>query len=128
MKRLATISLALLVGLAVGGGAISVLKAEGAKKPAFVIAEVDVLDADAFKAYAAKVPNTLKPYDARIIIRGKPDSREGEPPKGIIVAIEFGSLEDAQKWYSNPPYSQLIPDRQKSANTRLYIVEGLPQQ
>lgn len=74
--------LLLAAGIAIGGGLTS-LKAQVTKKPAFVIAEVDVTDEAAFKAYAAKVPDTLKPYNARIIIRGKPDNKEGEPPKGI---------------------------------------------
>jgi uncharacterized protein (DUF1330 family) len=119
--------LALLAGANLGIGAISEAPAQSIKKPAYVIAEVDVTDGPAFQAYAAKVPETLKPYNARIIVRGKPEAKEGSAPQGNIVMIEFESLADAQKWYSTLPYSALIPAREKSAKTRLYIVEGLPQ-
>lgn len=69
--------LTLLAGFALGTGAIQVLQAQGVKKSAYVIAEVEVTDAAAFQAYAAKVPDTLKPYNARIVVRGKPESMEG---------------------------------------------------
>ena len=93
--------LALVAGIAIGGGLTSV-QAQVPKKPAFVIAEVDVTDEAAFKAYAAKVPDTIKPYNARIIIRGKPDNKEGETPKGIIVALAFDSMDDAEKVVQQP--------------------------
>jgi uncharacterized protein (DUF1330 family) len=36
-------------------------------------------------------------------------------------------MADAEKWYSTPPYKDLIPLRQKAASTRLYFVEGVAQ-
>jgi len=127
MKQTAKLVLTLLAGFALGAGAIQALHAQGVKRPAYVIAEVEVTDALGFQAYAAKVPDTLKPYNARIVVRGKPESKEGAAPQGSIVMVAFDSLADAEKWYSTPPYSELIPERQKAATTRLYIVEGLPQ-
>jgi len=44
-----------------------------------------------------------------------------------MVVIAFESLEDAERWYSTPPYKDTIPLRQRSANTRLFFVEGEPQ-
>ena len=127
MKQTAKLVLTLLAGVALGAGAIQALQAQGVKKPAYVIAEVQVTDAPGFQAYAAKAANTLKPYNARYIVRGKAESKEGAAPQGNIVIVAFDSLADAQKWYGTPPYSALIPVRQKAAKTRLYIVEGLPQ-
>ncbi len=127
MKQTAKLAMSLLVGLAIGAGVINTLRAQGAKKPAFVIADVEVTDPTAFAAYVAKVPDTLKPYNGRIIVRGRPFPKEGEAPRGSIVVIAFESLADAEKWYATPPYSSLIPERQKAAKTQLYVVEGLPQ-
>jgi uncharacterized protein (DUF1330 family) len=127
MKQTARITITLLAGLAAGAGAISVLQAQGTKKPAYIIADVDVTDPAAYQAYAAKVPDTLKPYNGRIIVRGKPSSKEGAAPQGLIVMLEFDSLADAEKWYGTPPYSALIPERQKAAKAQIYIVEGLPR-
>ncbi|HEX3994139.1 MAG TPA: DUF1330 domain-containing protein [Acetobacteraceae bacterium] len=111
-----------------GAGATNILRAQSVKKPAYFVADVAVTDMPAFQAYAAKVPETLKPYNARVIVRARPDAKEGAAPQGNIVVLAFDSLADAEKWYSTPPYSELIPLRQKSATTQqLYIVEGLPQ-
>jgi uncharacterized protein (DUF1330 family) len=70
---------------------------------------------------------TLAAANARIIARSKAHSKEGTAPVGEIVIVAFESLEDAQRWYSNSSYSNTIPIRQRSANTRLYIVEGEPE-
>jgi uncharacterized protein (DUF1330 family) len=128
MKQLTTILVAVGTALVLGTGAVGVLNAQDPKKPAYVIAEViEVTDPPAMQAYAAKVADTLKPYNARIIASGKAEAKEGEPPKGNIVVFAFNSMADAQKWYSTPPYLPLIAERQKASKARFYIVEGTPQ-
>jgi uncharacterized protein (DUF1330 family) len=123
MKQSAKVALAALAGFALGAGAIQGLHAQVGKKPA----EVQVTDPPAFQAYAAKVPDTLKPYNARYLVRGKAEAKEGEPPQGNFVMLVFDTLADAEKWYSTPPYQPLIAEREKAAKSRVYIVEGLPQ-
>ncbi|HEV8029791.1 MAG TPA: DUF1330 domain-containing protein [Stellaceae bacterium] len=127
MKQSAKVALAALAGFALGAGAIQGLHAQVGKKPAYVIAEVQVTDPPAFQAYAAKVPDTLKPYNARYLVRGKAEAKEGEPPQGNFVMLVFDTLADAEKWYSTSPYQPLIAEREKAAKSRVYIVEGLPQ-
>jgi uncharacterized protein (DUF1330 family) len=127
VKTTLTVALALVAGFALGAGAIHVLHAQATKKPAYLVAEVKVTDPAGFQAYLAKVGPTLKPYGARYIARGKPDVKEGAAAQGNIVMVEFPSMADAEKWYSTPPYKDLIPLRQKAADTRLYFVEGLTQ-
>ena len=112
MKQTAKLAMTILVGFVAGGGMISTLQLQGARKPAFVIANLEVIDQTAFSAYVAKVPDTLKPYNGRIVVRSKPVPKEGEARQGNIVVIAFGSLADAEKWYATPPYSSLIPERQ----------------
>lgn len=66
------------------------------KKPAYVIAQVQVSDPTAFRAYAAKVPATLAAYHGRYIVRGKPEVKEGDAPQGVYVILAFDSLADAE--------------------------------
>ena len=127
MKPPIKIVLTLLCGTVLGVALTQGLRAESENKPAYVVAEVDVTDLQAFQAYAAKVPATLAPYHGRYIARGKAEGKEGEPPHGVIVVLAFDSLADATKWYSTPPYKDLIPEREKAAKSRVYIVEGLAQ-
>jgi len=97
------------------------------KRPAYVIAEVEITDPAGFQGYVAKAMPTLAGYNARLMVRSKPRSKEGTAPVGEIVIVAFDSLADAEKWYSSASYSETIPLRQRSANTRLFIVEGEPQ-
>jgi uncharacterized protein (DUF1330 family) len=128
MKSTVKLAAIVFIGLTVGATAVTALRAQTSPpKAAYVIANVDISDKDAYRAYAAKVPDTLKPYNGRIIVRGAPISMEGAAPKGIVVMLAFDSLDNAQKWYASPAYSALIPERQKAAKAQLYVVETLPQ-
>jgi uncharacterized protein (DUF1330 family) len=97
------------------------------KTPGYVIVEVEVTDPAAMQEYVAKAGPTLAPYNARLLIRGKASAKEGPIPVGMIVVIEFDSAADAETWYSSPSYAEIIPLRQRAANSRLFIVEGEPQ-
>jgi uncharacterized protein (DUF1330 family) len=127
MKRGTKSVIGLLGMFTAGVGGISALHAQATKKPAYIIADVDITDQAGYQAYGAKVPPTLKAYNGRIIVRGKPSPKEGATPQGIIVMLEFDSLAEAEKWWASPEYSALIPDRQKAAKAQIYIVEGLPR-
>jgi uncharacterized protein (DUF1330 family) len=93
-------------------------------KPGYVIVEVEVTDPAAFREYADKVGPTLAAHNARLIVRGKANAKEGPVPVGNIVVIEFPSLADAEAWYDSAGYREIIPLRQRAANSRLFIVEG----
>ena len=123
----AKLVLTALAGVALGAGAIQGLHAQAGKAPAYAIAEIEVTDPPAYQAYLAKAIDSLKPYNAKIIVRAKPDAKEGPAPQGNVVITRFDSLADAEKWYGTPPYKNLIAERQKAAKGRFYIVEGVPQ-
>ena len=127
MTRAATYALTLLTGIAVGAGAIQGLHAQDKKQPAFLVAEIEVTNPEGYQAYLKKAMPTVDPYHAKFIARGRPDVVEGTPSKGNVLIFEFASMDDAKKWYSTPPYKDLIAERQKSANSRLYFVDGVPQ-
>jgi uncharacterized protein (DUF1330 family) len=94
------------------------------KRPAYVIAEVEITDPAGFQDYVAKAVPTLGQYNARLVARSKAHSKEGTAPVGEIVVVAFDSLADAEEWYASQSYGEAIPLRQRSANTRLFIIEG----
>jgi uncharacterized protein (DUF1330 family) len=118
LKLIITLTAGIAIGAAVS--AANMLP-QAPKKAGYGIADVEVTDPLAFQA------ETLKPFNARTIVRGKPVAKEGDAPKGSIVIIAFDSLADAEKWYSSPEYSALIPERQKVSKSQVYLVEGVPQ-
>ncbi len=120
-------SMSLVTGVVLSATLATPGLAQSAKKPGFVFAELQVTDPAGFQAYAAKVPPTLAPFHGRYTVRGKPDIKEGEASSAVMVVLAFDSLADAEGWYNSPAYQVLIPERQKSAKTRVMIIEGLPE-
>lgn len=94
--------------------------------PAFYVAEFSVRDAEGYKPYAARVEATLAPYGGHFVARGgSATSLEGAPVNGKLVVIAFDNVERAQAWYHSAAYKAIRPIRQRTANTRAYIIEGL---
>ena len=124
------LALAMLAGIALGAGGVTAIKAQQAKPaPGYVVAEVEVNDAAAFQKYAAAVPGTLAPFNARYVIRaGKITPVEGDAPKQRFIVIAFDSVEKALAWEDSPAYEAIKPIRHASAKSRVFIAEGVPPQ
>lgn len=125
MNKTFKLSLVLCTASFFFAGCTSTPKVGSAKVPkAYYIAEFDLKNADTFKPYHAGVPKTVSDYGGKYLVRGgETVSLEGSPPKRIVL-FEFNSLADAKKWYNSPEYSALRPHRQKSGDTRNFIVES----
>jgi uncharacterized protein (DUF1330 family) len=92
---------------------------------AYVIAEIDVHDADLYREYAALVPATLEPYGGRFIVRGgQCETLEGgwQPPR--MVVLEFPTSERARTWYTSAGYGAALQMRQRASTGKLILVEG----
>ena len=91
---------------------------------AYVIAESEITDPEAFKEFAPKVPPTVQAFGGRYLSRGgKAMSFDGEPPKRVNILV-FESMDKAQAWLSSPEYKAIVPLRDKVLKIRLYAVEG----
>jgi len=120
------VMIAAIVGVAVG--AVAGLKAQSTPK-AYIVTEVDVIgNMDVFlKDYAAHVQPTVALYGGRYLARGGRNvGVEGDPPKGRIVISVFDSFEKARAWRDSPEYKKIVTVREREAESRMYIVEGLP--
>jgi uncharacterized protein (DUF1330 family) len=116
----------LVVGLTIGAVLTTGLRAQSTP-PAYLVAEVAIHDADAFtRDYAPKVAGTLEPYGGRFLTSGKLMALEGNVPQRFVI-IAFDSVEKARGWYDSPAYQQLVPIRQKTATSTLFIAEGRPR-
>jgi uncharacterized protein (DUF1330 family) len=129
MKTHYKVTLAAVAGISMGIAGARAMQTENKTPPGYVIAEVEVSDPATMQRYGATVPETLAPFHHRyVIINGKVQVLEGEPPKGGIVVIAFDSVEKARAWYDSPAYAAIRPLRQSAAKSRVFIVEGLPTQ
>ena len=93
--------------------------------PAYVIAEVDVRDPEAYKLYAEKAPGITQPAGGKYLVRaGKVECLEGRPPWSRIVVIEFADMQAARDFYYGKAYQAIIPLRQAASEGRLFLAEG----
>ncbi len=93
---------------------------------AYVIAEIDVADRDAYKAYQAADADSVARHGGRILVQGgRTASLEGAAPKRIQL-IEFASIEAAQRWYESTDYRDARAIRAIAGKARFVVVEGKP--
>ncbi len=128
MTSIQKAAVATLSGVLVGVFGLTPLQAQTTRTaPAYVVVEFTVKDQEAFRQYAQGVPATLGPHGGRFMVRpGKIEGLKGDAPKGPFALLAFDSAEQARKWASSPEYSALVPLRDKAADARIFIVEGVP--
>ena len=101
--------------------------AQVASGPAYVVVELSVTDPENFQEYAQKVPETIAQYGGTNIVRGgNVETLEGAEPDGRVAILRFDSVEDAHSWMNSPEYNAIKDIRSQTAETRSYLVEGLP--
>jgi uncharacterized protein (DUF1330 family) len=99
-------------------------------KPAkgYLVAEIEVADAEAYKGYAAKAGPVIAACGGTYLARGGTvEGLEGPPPASRFVIVEFASLETARNCYRSKAYQAIAPIRQKASKSRFWLSEGLPR-
>jgi uncharacterized protein (DUF1330 family) len=121
--------LALTTTVAFAAAGVSYLHAAAAASKAYVIAEITVTDADAYKRYAALVPPIAAKFGGKFLVRGgQTVAVEGEAPAGRIVVIEFDSLAAASAFEDSQDYQAIAPLRRQAARSRVFLAEGVAAQ
>jgi uncharacterized protein (DUF1330 family) len=93
--------------------------------PAYVMGEIEVTDPATYEDYRKQVMAVVTKYGGRFIVRGgRVETLEGGWAPKRFVALEFPSMEQAQKFYRSPEYAPLIKLRQKASRGKLILVEG----
>ena len=93
---------------------------------AYVIAEVEVTDPALFEEYRKGVPETVAAFGGRFVVRGGAITRaEGDWNPKRLVILEFPDVASAKAWHASSVYAPLKAMRERSARTRLLIVEGV---
>lgn len=125
MRKTTTFS-GILAGLALAACGAAVLPADAPAPPkAYVVAEITVTDIDAYREYVQAAFPVIQKYGGRFLTRGGTTVHvEGQPPAERVMIIEFVSLERAKEFEYSKDYTDIAPLRQRSATSRLFIVEG----
>ena len=93
---------------------------------AYVIAEIEIIDAQAFEDYRREVPSTLARYGGRFVVRGgQSETLEGTWQPKRLVVIEFPDRAAAKAWWSSSEYAGPKALRQRAARTELLVIDGV---
>ena len=94
--------------------------------PAYVITELTTHDLEEIEKYRKLVPETVKSFNGKFIVRGgHTTTLEGDWKPERIVVIEFPTVSRAQEWWNSEAYSKARVIRQEAADAKMIIVEGV---
>ena len=127
MKTYYVVALSALAGIGFGAAAVQTLHAQ-AKPPVYAVANNEVRDQDGYmKNYLPQAQATIKEHGGVYIAAGKGTGIDGEPPKGRVVILRWGSMEQLMAWRHSPEYEQARKIGEQYAKFNLIAVDGVPQ-
>jgi uncharacterized protein (DUF1330 family) len=92
---------------------------------AYVIVDVTVTDAEAYKDYQRLSSIAAETYGATFLVRGGAhEVLEGDASPGRLVLLEFESAEAARAWYHSPEYAEARRARANAAHGTFILAEG----
>jgi len=92
--------------------------------PTYLVAEYDVIDSAGMSAWGTKARALAETHGGQFLAtRSKITPVIGDPPKNATI-VRFESMDKAQGYLNSTEYKALIPERDKSAKFRTYLVEG----
>ena len=93
--------------------------------PAYLIANVDVKDPDAYQDYTAQTPGLIEKFGGKFIVRaGQHELLEGSLPLARVVVVEFTDMDAARKFYFSEEYQEVLKVRKAAAESQVFLVEG----
>ncbi len=91
----------------------------------YCLIEISIQDTKLYEEYMSRVPDVIKKYNGRYIIRSSnitPVSNDWTPDR--IILIEFDSMVQLTQCFTSEEYKKIAPLREKSTKTRSIIIEN----
>jgi uncharacterized protein (DUF1330 family) len=93
---------------------------------AYVIGDVEVIDAAGFEPYRQRVVATVTAYGGRYLARGGAiETLEGDWSPQRCVILEFPSMAQLKTWWDSPEYVPLRVIRERTARSNIIVTEGI---
>lgn len=95
--------------------------------PAYIIADIKVLDAEPYEAYRQRVPATIESFGGCYLARGGAvEVLEGAWQPNRVVLLEFPDMDAARRWYCSDAYRDgVIQLRQSASEGSLIAIDGV---
>lgn len=92
--------------------------------PAYLIGQIQIQNNQLWQEYVSGVSESLMPFDAKIVFRGKRTSvLAGENEHELVVVIEFSDRPTLDSWFNSPKYQTLISLRDNAADVVITTYE-----
>ena len=93
---------------------------------AYIIARVDVTDAEQYAKYRAETPAAIAEFGGRFIVRGgEAETLEGAPENRRVVVIEFPSMERLREFFHSERYQKVRALRLEASQADVLAVDGV---
>ena len=127
MKTRISIALAIVAGFGLGAVSIHTLHAQ-AKPPVFVVAEIDVSNAEGYaKEYVPKAQALIRKHGGRILAASNNVvAFEGAPAKRLNVQ-QWPSMDNVKAWQNSAEFKENRKIGDKYAKFRILAIEAAPQ-
>lgn len=91
---------------------------------AYLVGQVRLRDPELWKRYVAGVAESLAPYDAEVVFRGR-RARDlaGEQTRKRVVVIRFTDMDELDRWHDSEAYQALVPLRDRAADVLITAYE-----
>ena len=92
---------------------------------AYVIGNITVKDPEKWAEYRSLVPETLAPWGAELVLRGKEAKvLSGQYCHTDTVVIRFPDTGSVAGWHNSPAYQAIVPLRTQAADVDLVSFEA----
>ena len=93
--------------------------------PAYLIADLDVTDSEAFEAYQRDVPALIARHGGEYLVRGgEHEVLEGDWRPSRLVVLRFPDRGAIRALFADPDYQPVMAVRQQAASSRIVAVCG----
>ena len=93
---------------------------------AYLIADIEVTDTQAYEEYRRGVPAIIAAHGGRYLVRGgTAETLEGTWHPGRAIVLEFPSMDALRAFWASPEYRPLRAVRERAARSNLVAVEGV---
>ena len=94
--------------------------------PAYVLAEIEVTDAEGYKGYTAVVGESIRKHGGSFLVRGGAHQTvEGDWKPNRLVILEFPTMDQAKRWYDSEEYREPKAMRLQAGRANMVMVDGL---
>ena len=98
------------------------------QNPGYVIVDVEVTEPEEYKRYIELAPPSIATYEGVYLARGGTTANmEGDWQPNRLVILKFPSFQRALDWHNSDEYREARTLRNRTANSQMVAVEGLPE-